>query len=66
MEMVSKESLNGKTIITTKTTFMFFSKTRKFEAQKESPKGYWKWLELPKYSLVPSHLSFQLDEWNKI
>lgn len=66
MKMISKETINDKTIITTETNGWFRKKIRKFEAQEESPKGYWKWLELPDHLLVDGVLSFQLDAWNKL
>ena len=67
MRMIKKEIINGKSVITTeKSKFRFWKKEQKFVAQKEFPKGYWTWLELPNLTLVPDSLSFQLDEWNKI
>ena len=67
MKMVSKEFVASKAVITTEERGFFFNvKVRKFEAQIEFPKGYWRWLELPDYTLVPDVLSFQLDAWNKL
>lgn len=47
--------------------FLFFKKTVKSEyiATEEFPKGYWNWRKLPDKTLISSHLSFQLDSWNK-
>ena len=66
MRMISKVIIGGKTVITTENRFLFWKTQTKFIAQKESPKGYWTWLELPNLTLVPDNLSFQLDEWNRI
>lgn len=68
MRMISKEvNSDGKIVITTENSFLIFWKLKQsFEAQREFPKGYWTWLELPDHTLVPDGLSFQLDEWNRI
>jgi len=66
MKMVSKEFVASNSVITTEEKGFFRVKVRKFEAQIEYPKGYWDWLELPDYTLVPDVLSFQLNAWNKI
>ena len=66
MRMTSKEFVASKAVITTEEKVFFRVKVRKFEAQIEFPKGYWKWLELPDYKLVDDVLSFQLDAWNKL
>ena len=63
--MISKENKNGKDVITTESDFLFWKSVRVFEAQKESPLGYWEWLELPSYHLVTADISFQLDAWNR-
>lgn len=65
MKMINKEVIGDKTVITTESNYLLFKKIRRFEAQEEFPKGYWKWLELPDHKMV-GHLSFQLDAWNKI
>ena len=64
MNMISKINRHGKDVITTESHFLFWKSVRVFEAQKESPPGYWKWLELPDYNLVNDGLSIQLDAWN--
>ena len=66
MKMISKEVINGKTVITAEEKKLFRKKIRKFEAQREFPPGYWDWLELPNKILVADSLSFQLNAWNKI
>lgn len=38
---------------------------RTFIANKEYPKGYWNWVEMPNKTLIRPLLSFQLDEWLK-
>jgi len=38
---------------------------RTFIANREFPKGYWNWVEMPYKTLVGDSLSFQLDEWLK-
>lgn len=38
---------------------------RTFIANKEYPKGYWNWVEMPNKKIVPDMLSFQLNEWLK-
>ncbi|HSH50855.1 MAG TPA: hypothetical protein VK982_03940 [Bacteroidales bacterium] len=38
---------------------------RTFIANKEYPKGYWNWVEMPNKTIVPDRLSFQLSEWLK-
>ncbi len=54
------------TFITTEQPFLFFWKrTRKFVATEEYPTGYWNWLEMDDLKMVPGHLSFQLDAWNR-
>lgn len=66
MRMVKKEVINDKSVITTESKFLWWKNEQKFVAQREFPKGYWTWLELPNLTLVPDSLSFQLDEWNRI
>lgn len=66
IKMISKITVSEKTIITTEEKVFFWKKTRRFLAQREYPKGYWTWLELPNKTLVPDFLSFQLNEWNRI
>lgn len=66
MNFERKELINGRTVITTSYKPFFRKKFKQFEAQREHPKGYWVWLELPEYKLVVDHLSFQLDEWNRV
>lgn len=66
MKMISKEVINDKTVITVETRGLLGRKQRSFEAQREIPKGYWDWLELPNRKLVPDGLSFQLDAWNRL
>lgn len=36
---------------------------RTFIANKECPKGYWNWVELPDKTQVGDHLFFQLNKW---
>ena len=38
---------------------------RTFIANREYPKGYWNWVEMPNKTLVRDSLSFQLSEWLK-
>lgn len=67
MRMISNEIIGGKAIITTEESkFVFWKKQTKFVAEEEFAKGYWKWLELPNFTLVPDRLSFQLDAWNRL
>ena len=65
MRMVSKETIDGKVVLTTETKGLFRKKIRKFEVQREYPKGYFSWLELPNRILVSDILAFQLDAWHK-
>ena len=65
MKFERKEIIDGKTVITTSKKFLFWYAITQYEAQKESPKGYWEWLKLPNKDLVPDFISFQLDAWNK-
>lgn len=66
MKMDRKETIDGKTVITTSQSFfIYWNKIRMFEAQREWPSGYWDWLELPNRTIVPDALSFQLDAWNR-
>lgn len=70
MKMISKRNISGKIVIETesekKRLFRRPKKiTRIFEAQREFPKGYWEWLELPDKLIVPDVLSLQLDAWNR-
>jgi hypothetical protein len=65
MKMIKKEVVDGKDVITTESNYFLFKRIRKFEAQEERPRGYWKWLELPDHKMV-GHLTFQLDSWNKL
>ena len=66
MKFKNKEIINGKTTMTTSKQFLFWNITTQYEAQKESPKGYWEWLKLPERHIVPDYISFQLDAWNRI
>lgn len=66
MKMILKEVIDGKTVITTEYKILFWKIQRRFEAQRERPKGYWDWLELPDRRIITDALSFQLDAWNKI
>ena len=66
MKMISKEVIDGKTVLTTETKGFFRKKIQQFEAQREYPKGYWDWLELPNREMINDVLSFQLDAWNKL
>lgn len=39
---------------------------RVFIATREYPSNYWNWMETPNNTIVPSKLSFQLDEWYRL
>lgn len=61
---------NSKNLMTIKTetdrSFLNFKLSpikRTFIANKEFPKGYWNWVELPNKTIVNDSLSFQLDKW---
>ena len=66
MRMISKETIENKTVIRVESKWLIFKKVRSFEAQREFPPSYWDWLELPDRKLVPMHISFQLDAWNRL
>ena len=66
MRMISKVIIGGKSVITTESKFLWWKTQTKFIAQREFPKGYWTWLELPNLTIVPDNLSFQLDKWNRL
>jgi hypothetical protein len=66
MEMVDKETLDGKTVIVTSTRGLFRREIRRFEEQRKLTPSFSEWLELPNRKLVPDRLSFQLDAWNRI
>lgn len=65
---IKKEHSKGLMTIETKTERCFLGiklkpKIRTFVANKEYPKGYWNWVEMPNKTLVCDRLSFQLNEW---
>lgn len=65
-----KENSKGLMTIDTLTDRSFFGIKlkpikRTFIANKEYPKGYWNWVEMPNKTIVPDMLSFQLNEWLK-
>ncbi len=67
---ILKENGKGMMTIETETQRSFLGiklkpTKRTFIANKEYPKGYWNWVELPNKTLVGDRLSFQLDEWLK-
>lgn len=73
--MISKKVVNGKSVITTETSMIVknwwrknqtITTKRSFESQKQYPKGYWTWLELPDKLIVNDALSFQLNAWNQL
>lgn len=67
MKFEKKEVIDGKTVITTsKMRFLFWETITKYEAQREKPKGYWDWLQLPGRTQIPMSVSFQLDAWNRL
>lgn len=67
MRMISKyENEEGKTVIETESKILFFKNRRRFIEVEKIVGEFFKWLELPNYSLVPDDLSFQLNEWKKI
>jgi len=66
MKFEHKETIKGKTVITTSKRFLFWNIITQYEAQREYPKNYWDWLKLPNRELVPSATSFQLDAWNRL
>ena len=49
----------------TKFLWMKNVKQTEYIATEEFPTGYWNWRLLPDKTLINSHLSFQLDSWNK-
>ncbi len=65
---ILKENSKGMVTIETETQRSFLGIKlnpikRTFIANKEFPKGYWNWVELPNKTLVGDRLSFQLNEW---
>ena len=67
---ILKETSKGLMTIDTVTSRSFLGiklkdVKRTFIANKERPKGYWNWVEMPNKTLVNDRLSFQLDEWMK-
>lgn len=66
MKFEHKEIIDGKTVITTSTRFLFWYIITRYEAQEEIPKGYWDWLKLPNRNLVFPPTSSKLDAWNKL
>ena len=66
MRMISNVLIGGKAVITIERRFLFWKFQTKYVAQKEFPKGYWTWLELPNLTVVDDILSFQLDAWNRL
>jgi len=66
MKFENKETIDGKTVLTTSKRFLFWHIITQYEAQTESPPGYWEWLKLPDRLIVPSSISWQLDAWNKL
>jgi len=67
---ILKENNKGMVTIETETQRSFLGiklkpTKRTFIANKEYPKGYWNWVELPNKTLVGDRLSFQLNEWLK-
>ena len=65
MKMERKETINGKTVITTSDKVLFWHKIKEYEAQRKIAEGFWEWLELPNKTLIPDSISFQLDAWNR-
>jgi hypothetical protein len=68
MQMIHKSyNDEGQPTIIVKQSFLFFwERKREFFGLEESPKSYWKWVEMPKQTMVNGMLSFQLDTWNKM
>jgi len=67
---ILKETSKGLMTIDTVTSRSFLGiklkdVKRTFIANKECPKGYWNWVEMPNKTLVNDRLRFQLDEWMK-
>ena len=65
---ILKENSKGIMTIETETdrSFLRFKLSpikRTFIANKEYPKGYWNWVELPNKTMVTDMMSFQLNKW---
>ena len=54
IETITDRSFLGIKLKPTKRTFM---------ANKEHPRGYWNWVELPDKTQVGDYLFFQLNKW---
>jgi len=72
MRVTNIKKENSKNLMTIETeterSFLGFklkSTVRIFIANREFPKGYWNWVEMPNKTLVGDRLSFQLNEWLK-
>lgn len=66
MRLIAKEEQDGKTVLVVESKLFFiFPRVRKFIAEREIAGEYFSWLELPEKTLVPDHLSFQLDAWKR-
>lgn len=63
--LISKD--NGVIEIVVESTFLFFFKTHKtYRATKRIVGDYYSWVMLPNQTIVPDHMSFQLDQWLKL
>ena len=65
MKFEHKEVIDGKTVVTTSTRFLFWHIITQYEAQERICHGYWTWLKLPNRDIVSDFQSFQLDAWNR-
>ena len=67
---IKKENSKNLMIIETETVRSFLGfklkpTIRIFIANREFPREYWNWVEMPNKTLISDRLSFQLDEWLK-
>ena len=67
MKVIKNEVVDGKTELTIeKTVFFFFKKQEKYIAVKRIVGEYYSWVKHPNNTMVPDHMSFQLDQWKEL
>jgi len=67
MKLIKSEVVNGKTELTIeKTVLFFFKKQEKYIAVKRIAGEFYSWVKAPNNTIVPDHMSFQLDKWKQL
>lgn len=67
MKVIKNEIVNGKTELTIeRTVLFFFKKQEKYIAASRLVGEFYSWVKAPNNTIVPDHMSFQLDKWKQL